>query len=267
LVAFCLTLPAATSTADRQLEAAIYREMVAGDLKGAIEKYRAILTQADTPRPIAARALFRIADCYEKLGERRQAYDAFLRLTHEFDAEASLASEARERLANWTAPPGPRNLRFEEGEPGKAPPGWTVPTVEKTTGNLVELRRTDCRSTVGCAVVTAPATSPGLIGHLMQSFSAVAYRGKTVRLRAWIKVEAGAPGDRAQMYLHVFGPNRKPGFWGDVDQRPEVPLPKWVRCEITGRIDDDAQFLDFCFSSIGHGRVWIDGVSFEVVSD
>ena len=28
LVAFCLTLPAATSTADRQLEAAIYREMV-----------------------------------------------------------------------------------------------------------------------------------------------------------------------------------------------------------------------------------------------
>ena len=32
----------AQGTADRQLEAAIYREVVAGDLKGAIEQYRAI---------------------------------------------------------------------------------------------------------------------------------------------------------------------------------------------------------------------------------
>jgi hypothetical protein len=241
--------------------------MVAGDLKGAIDKYRAILAQPDAPRPVAARALLHIGDCYEKLGQRRQAYDAFTRLAREFETESSIAGEARERLANWTAPPGPRNLNFEEGEVGKAPPGWTVPTVERTTGNLAELRRSGCRSGIGCAVVIAPATSPGLVGHLMQSFSAVAYRGKTVRLRAWLKVEAGAPGDRAQMYLHVLGPNRKPGFWTDIDQRPELPLPTWVRREITGRIDDDAQFLDFCFSSIGHGRVWIDGVSFEVVPE
>ena len=46
----------------------------------------------------------------------------------------------------------------------------------------------------------------------MQSFSAAAYRGKTVRLRAWVRVEAGAPGDRAQMWLKVDRPNGKVGF-------------------------------------------------------
>jgi hypothetical protein len=163
--------------------------------------------------------------------------------------------------------PGPHNLHFEEGEPGEVPPGWFVPSMENTTGKLAELRRTGCRSRIGCVVLTAPATRAGDEGYgfLMQRFSAAAYRGRTVRLRAWLRVEPSAPGDRAHMWLHVSGPNQKPGSYADMDQRPDLGAPKWVACELTGRIDDDAQFLEFSFSSIGHGRVWIDSVSFDVV--
>ncbi|HXK06350.1 MAG TPA: tetratricopeptide repeat protein [Verrucomicrobiae bacterium] len=250
---------------ERQLEAAIHREVVAGDLKGAIENYRAILTQPGVSKAIAARALFHIGECYEKLGQQRQAHDAYQRVAREFESETSIAAAARARTENWTEVlPGPRNLNFEEGEAGKAPPGWTVLTLEKVTGNLAELRRKGCRSGIGCAVLIAPATAPGQVGNLMQSFSAEAYRGKTVRLRAWLKVEAVAPGDRANMWLQEDRPNGKQGFSADLDERA-VRSADWTSCELVGRIHPDAQFLRFGFSSIGHGRVWIDNVSFEVV--
>jgi len=255
----------AAQDADRLLEAAIHREVVTGDLKGAIEKYRAILSQAGVPRPIAARALFHMGECYERLGQQRQAHDAYLRVAREFESETSIAGEARARTQNWTEVlPGPRNLNFEEGEPGKAPPGWTVLTLEKVTGNLAELRRKGCRGGIGCAVLIAPATAPGQVGNLMQSFSAAAYRGKTVRLRAWLRVEAVAPGDRGNMWLQEDRPSGKQAFSADLDERA-VRSPDWTLCELTGRIHSDAQFLRFGFSSIGHGRVWIDSVSFEVV--
>jgi len=263
LMSIPVVLLAAQNDSDRQLEAAIYRQMVTGDLKGAIEKYRAILAQPDAPRAIAARALLEMAGCYEKLGERRQAHEAYTRLVRDFESEPGAAGEARARLANEVLP-GPLNLNFEEGEAGKKPPGWIVPELEKTTGNLAELRRKGCRSGIGCAVLIAPATAPGIVGNLMQSFSAVAYRGKTVRLRAWLKVEAGSPGDRAQMWLTEDRPKGKQGFSTDLDERA-VRVDEWTSCELTGKIHPDAQFLRFGVQSIGHGRVWIDGVSFEVV--
>jgi hypothetical protein len=252
---------------DRLLEVAIHREVVVGDLNGAIGKYYAVLAVPNVPRQIAARALLQIGICHEKLGQRRQAHDAYTRLARDFESETAVAAEARARLDRTGVLPGPRNLRFEEGEPGEVPPGWTVPSMMNTTGRLAELSRKGCRSGNGCAVVTAPATASGELGYgfLMQSFSAAAYRGKSVRLRAWVRVEPSAPGDRAHIALHVSGPNRKPGLWADMDQQPDLRSPKWVSCELTGRIDDDAQFLEFSFASIGHGRVWIDSVSFEVV--
>ena len=164
--------------------------------------------------------------------------------------------------------PGPRNLRFEEGEPGKTPPGWFVPQVEKVSGSLAELRRKGCRDTGGCAVMIAPAipAAPDSVGNLMQSFRAAAYRGKTVRLRAWVRVEAGGPEDRAQMWLRVDRPNGKVGFLEDMDGRP-VRSAEWTSCEIVAEIDDDAQFVDFGIRSMGRGRVWVDDVSFDVVPE
>jgi hypothetical protein len=79
-------------------------------------------------------------------------------------------------------------------------------------------------------------------------------------------VEAGAPEDRAQLWLSVDRPNGKPGFFDNMDDRPVRP-PNWTACEIVAEIDRDAQFLDFGVRAIGRGRVWVDDVSFEVVPE
>jgi hypothetical protein len=104
------------------------------------------------------------------------------------------------------------------------------------------------------------------VGNLMQSFRAAAYRGKTVRLRAWVRVEAGGPGDRAQMWLRVDRPNGKVGFLEDMDGRP-VRAAEWTSCEIVAEIDSDAEFVDFGVRSMGRGRVWVDEVSFDIVPE
>jgi serine/threonine-protein kinase len=141
---------------------------------------------------------------------------------------------------------------------------------------MAELRRDHCRSRAGCAVVLAPANVPRPIGNLMQSFSAAAYAGKVVRLRAWLRLESffaspalglrlPAPEDRAQLWLTVERANRKKGFSENMDDRP-VRSSGWTQCEIVGQIDEDARFINFGILSIGGGRVWVDDVSLDVIS-
>ena len=59
--------PAAQAGADVALRAAMETETVKGDLKAAIEQYRALAKNPD--RAIAARALVRMAGCHQKLGD------------------------------------------------------------------------------------------------------------------------------------------------------------------------------------------------------
>jgi hypothetical protein len=217
--------------AEKKLEAAIYREMVLGDLAGAMEEYKAILALAEKPKEAAARAQLQLAQCQEKLG-------------HGF--------------------PGPRNLDFKEGVEGKVPAGWFVPALPKDANYFAELRLHGCRSSSGCAVVLVPSNAPRPFGTMMQSFSATAYRGKTVRLRAWLRLEATDPDDRAQMRLSVDRENHQSGFFDNMDDRP-VRSAEWTPCEIVSRINEDARFIDIGIMSIGRGRVWVDNVSFEVI--
>jgi len=262
----------ATADPEVQLEAAIHREILLGDLAGAMEQYRAIIARADASRTVSARALLQIGLCEEKLGQRKEAYDTYRRLVAQFGDQAATASLARTKLAAWS---GPRNLKFEEGVPGKVPPGWFVPSLPKDADYLAELRRGDgCRSRAGCAVVMAPGNVPRPVGQLMQNFGAAAYIGKTVRLRAWLRLERffwtdpgfrpPDPEDRAQMWLNVERANRRNGFSDDMKDRP-VRSTDWTLCEITGEIDEDARFISFGVMSIGGGRVWVDDVSFDVI--
>ena len=181
LVAMTVLPLAAQSDGERQLETAVYRETVMGDVPAAIGMYQAILVQKAIARPVAARALWQLGQCQEKLGQRREAHATYVRVVRDFASESAIAAQARGKLAGWSdALPGPRNLRFEEGDPGKTPPGWFVPQVEKVSGSLAELRRKGCRDNGGCAVMIAPAIAavPDSVGNLMQSFRAAAYRGK-----------------------------------------------------------------------------------------
>src|SRR5258706_9736064 len=80
---------------DLQLQAAINKETVEGDLKGAIEQYKKIAQGSD--RAVAAKALVRMGECYEKLGdaEARKAYE---RVVRDFGDQKEAAEAARAKL-------------------------------------------------------------------------------------------------------------------------------------------------------------------------
>ncbi|MCC9266230.1 hypothetical protein LOX66_20105, partial [Bacillus velezensis] len=79
-------------------QAALQKEMVDGNLKGAIEDYRAISTRPGVARSLAAQALLRLAEAYQKLGDA-QSRDVYGQLVRDFADQKNVAETARARLA------------------------------------------------------------------------------------------------------------------------------------------------------------------------
>src|SRR5437867_8070773 len=82
--------------AETQLQAAINKEVVEGDLKGAIEQYKKIAQGAN--RPAAAKALVHMGECYERLGDA-EARTAYERVIRDFADQKEVSAQARGRLA------------------------------------------------------------------------------------------------------------------------------------------------------------------------
>jgi hypothetical protein len=266
MMSFVVIGSEAPASVEMQLEAAIHREIVIGDLKGAMEQYKLILGQPQKSRTVAARAVFQTAQCLEKLGRRAEARDTYARVLKQYADEPEIAAQARARLSEWdNSIPGPLNLKFEDGLPGKLPAAWFVPALPKDADHWAQVRRSGCMNNGSCAVVLVPDNAPVRVGNLMQSFSATAYRGKTLRLTAWLRLEATDPDDRAQMWLSVDRLDDGKGFFDNMNDRP-VRSAEWTKCEIRAKVDNDATFVKFGVMSIGRGRVWVDDVSFEVLS-
>jgi len=100
-VLWAFAVPGAQSQNDKAelaLKAASDKEIVEGDLRAAIEQYRRILTTHRANRVVAAKALVRMGQCYEKLGdtEARKAYEQAIR---EYDDQKEAVATARARLA------------------------------------------------------------------------------------------------------------------------------------------------------------------------
>jgi hypothetical protein len=197
---------------EKLLEAAIHQAKVLGDLQGAIQQFDSIASRY-AGKPVAARALVEIGRAEEQLGHTDRARGAYTRVLKDYRDQVQLVAQVRQNLESMSdATAGPRNLSFEQGEPGKVPDGWFVPPMLAREGYAAELRRSGCRSAMGCAVVLTPANQSGnMFGNLMQSFSAVPYRGKTVRIRAWLRLDAATPDDSAQMWFRVDRQNKKDG--------------------------------------------------------
>jgi hypothetical protein len=92
-----LALGQKSDRAEVQLAGAIKKEVVDGDLKGAIEQYKKIIAANRGNHAVAAKALVQLGQCYEKLGdaEARMAYDQVL---HDYSDRKDLAETARTRL-------------------------------------------------------------------------------------------------------------------------------------------------------------------------
>ena len=67
--------------------------------RAAIQQYQAVMTQFTEARQTAATALFRMAECWRKLGKRSAAIASYQRVLKDFADQSKLAAQSRTVLA------------------------------------------------------------------------------------------------------------------------------------------------------------------------
>ncbi|MGI9239721.1 MAG: ankyrin repeat domain-containing protein, partial [Verrucomicrobiales bacterium] len=115
---------------EKKLQQALFAEEGTRDLKKAIEAYNAVIADYDQQRQFAATAVFRLAECHRKLGEREAAVAAYQRLLKEFPEDQTLTRLASENL---------RSLGAGSGEAKAAPALATDAAEIARIENLVAL--------------------------------------------------------------------------------------------------------------------------------
>jgi Tol biopolymer transport system component len=98
LIAVSITVAHAQSTApaEKLLASAQHKAAIDGDLKGAIEDYKKAIAAAGDQRALVARALLRMAECHQQLGNA-EAQAIYERLLRDYADQEDIAAMARAR--------------------------------------------------------------------------------------------------------------------------------------------------------------------------
>ena len=158
----------------------------------------------------------------------------------------------------------PYNLDFEEGSPGTLPLGWVIPGYAVKNGYEAEVSTELPRSGNKCFLLKHFSDSLDIHGSVMQTIDAKPYRGKLIRLRAAVRAEIMGPRGSAHLWLRTHLTDNCPGF-EDMGELHPVVINNWDYYEITGRIDKNADVLNFGLMMIGNGKAWIDDASLEII--
>jgi erythromycin esterase len=164
--------------------------------------------------------------------------------------------------------PAPSNTDFENGEAGKPPVNWQVPS---------KLRRYDFHITTSeerpydgkrCVLINR---SPGkhygeVVGGVSQGLDATAYRGKKIRVRAAARAELSGTGNMSWFRLSVsrnaLGPQAV--IFDSLDKYP-VTSAEWVIYEIIADVPQDADTINYGLFLVGDGSAWLDTVSVQII--
>ena len=158
----------------------------------------------------------------------------------------------------------PYNLDFEEGSPGTLPLGWVLPGFSVKGGYDAEISTEMPKSGNKCFLLKHYSDSLDILGSVMQTIDARPYRGKMVRFRAAVRAEIAGPRGSAHLWLRAHLPDNCPGF-EDLSELHPVVINNWDYYEITGRIDKNADVLNYGLMLIGNGKAWIDDASLEII--
>lgn len=158
------------------------------------------------------------------------------------------------------------NPKLEEGEAGKAPPGWHFNSRGEAECTLDTEAPFEGKSS---ALVDASALAGRGMSNIMQSLDATPWRGKRVRFRAAVKTAELAPGIGAQLWFRVDRPkddkgNRQMGGFDNMGSRP-ITGAEWQHYDIVLDVAEDASGVVLGMFLRGKGKAWIDDVSMEVV--
>lgn len=90
---------AATNDLTVLLQQGLFEEEANRDLNAAIANYQSLATAFDKDRQLAATAIFRLGECYRKLGKTNEATAQYQRILKEFADQPTLVTLSRQNLA------------------------------------------------------------------------------------------------------------------------------------------------------------------------
>jgi len=113
-------------SAEQLYQSGIYKEDVEGKLDEAIAVYQEIIKKYPQNSPVAAKALFHMGLCYEKLGNQ-EAQKAYQRLIADYPGQKEEVALAKERLAGLAkiAESAPRKPNFRKIRTPFNIPSWS----------------------------------------------------------------------------------------------------------------------------------------------
>lgn len=111
----------------------------------------------------------------------------------------------------------------------------------------------------------ASTREPKGFGTMMQSFEPGEYRGKRVRLSAFVKAKQIR--DWAGMWMRVDGPDMRSLGFDNMQGRPIRGTSDWKRYDIVLDVDDTAKGIAFGILMEGPGTLWLDEVKFQIVDE
>ncbi len=163
ITATMLALAQAPRSVEAQFKAAQHAEEVEGDLKKAIEEYRQIARNGD--RVVAVRALIRLAECHQKLGDA-ESKSIYERIVRDYSEQKDAVALARGRLAPTLAPQPMLTTQrvLSDGAGRVSPDGRYVSVTDRSTNNLAlrDLATSQIRAVTKDGVVEHPhEQSPG----------------------------------------------------------------------------------------------------------
>jgi ankyrin repeat protein len=102
--AVTMIVPLAARAADgltQSLQHGLFEEEANQNLDAAIKAYQSVLTQADEQRKVVATALFRLGECYSKLGKTNEATAQYQRILRDFSEQEQLVKLSRENVGKF----------------------------------------------------------------------------------------------------------------------------------------------------------------------
>src|SRR5215469_10876452 len=102
--AFAALAHAATNDLTGLLQKGLFEEEANRNLDAAISNYQSLASDFDKDRQLAATAIFRLGECYRKLGRTNEAVAQYQRIVREFSDQQTLATLSQQNLAGLGAP-------------------------------------------------------------------------------------------------------------------------------------------------------------------
>ena len=134
-------------------------------------------------------------------------------------------------------------------------------------GDGYELSRNEAEKHAGKASGCVKSTGDAAegFGTLTQAFAADAYRGKRLRMTAYVKTD-GVEG-WSGLWMRIDGKEKTGLAFDNMMERPVKGTTDWKKYEVVLDVPEDAEAIFFGYLVAGKGKGCVDDIAFDVVNN